>query len=169
MTSTVASGRTLAPTSTVWASVADRSSRGHRPGHRWSSHTAALSGDKSKRSVHMYSILHHAHTQSFTIHYSTLFYWWIFHLEVSSTLVGHPGYCHSPVLAVKNVDIRQPILRDIYWWCPYIYSPVSSFWSSSRSHTFYLHVQHYSCHMAIIYTSRIPLIIALFSSNESIH
>ena len=28
------------------------------------------------------------------------------HLEGSSTSVGRPGNCHSPVIAVENVDIR---------------------------------------------------------------
>ena len=35
------------------------------------------------------------------------------HLEGSSPSVGRPGYCHSPVLAVKNVDVCQPILLNI--------------------------------------------------------
>ena len=35
------------------------------------------------------------------------------HLEGSSMSVGRPGYCNSPILAVKNVDVRQPILLDI--------------------------------------------------------
>ena len=35
------------------------------------------------------------------------------HLECSSTSVGRPGYCHSPVLAFKNVDARHPILLDV--------------------------------------------------------
>ena len=35
------------------------------------------------------------------------------HLEGSSTSVDRPGYCHSPVLVVENVDVRQPILLDI--------------------------------------------------------
>ena len=29
------------------------------------------------------------------------------HLEGSSTSVGRPGHCQSPVLAVENVDVRQ--------------------------------------------------------------
>ena len=35
------------------------------------------------------------------------------HLEAYSTSVGRPGYCHSPVLAVKNVDVRRPILLRV--------------------------------------------------------
>ena len=35
------------------------------------------------------------------------------HLEGSFTSVGHPGYCHSPVLVANNVDVRQPILLHI--------------------------------------------------------
>ena len=35
------------------------------------------------------------------------------HFEGSSTSVGRPGYCHSPVIPVKNVDVHQPILLDI--------------------------------------------------------
>ena len=35
------------------------------------------------------------------------------HLEGYSASVGRHGYCHSPVLAVKNVDVRQPILLDV--------------------------------------------------------
>ena len=66
------------------------------------------------------------------------------HLDGFSTSVGHPGYCHSPVIAVKNVDVGQPILLDISTDSAHI---------SSGSHTFYLHVQHCSCHMAIISTS----------------
>ena len=60
------------------------------------------------------------------------------HLEGSSTSVGRPGNCQSPVLAVENVDVRQSILLDISLDGIH----VSQFRSSSRSHTFYLHVQH---------------------------
>ena len=35
------------------------------------------------------------------------------HLEGSSTSVGRPGHCQSPVLAVENVDFRQRILFDV--------------------------------------------------------
>ena len=35
------------------------------------------------------------------------------HVEGSSTLVGRPGNRHSPVIAVENVDVRQPILLHI--------------------------------------------------------
>ena len=35
------------------------------------------------------------------------------HLEGSSTSVGRPGHCRSPVLAVDNVDVCQPILLDV--------------------------------------------------------
>ena len=35
------------------------------------------------------------------------------HLEGSSTSVGRPGNCQSPVIAVENVDVRQSILLDI--------------------------------------------------------
>ena len=35
------------------------------------------------------------------------------HLEGSSTSVGRPGYCHSPVFAVMNVDVRQPVLLHV--------------------------------------------------------
>ena len=35
------------------------------------------------------------------------------HLEGSSTSVGRPGHCQSPVLAVENVDVRQRILFDV--------------------------------------------------------
>ena len=28
------------------------------------------------------------------------------HLEGSSTSMGHPGYCHCPLLSVKNADVR---------------------------------------------------------------
>ena len=72
------------------------------------------------------------------------------HLEGSSTSVGRPGYCHSPVIAVKNVVVRQPIpLPDAVL--------VSQCWCSSGSHTCYLHVQHCSCHMAIISTSHMSI------------
>ena len=37
----------------------------------------------------------------------------ISHIEGSSTSVGRPGYCHSPVIAVKTVDVPQPILLNI--------------------------------------------------------
>ena len=39
--------------------------------------------------------------------------------EEDSTSLGSPppGYCHSPVIVVKNVDIHQPILLHISWWC----------------------------------------------------
>ena len=70
-------------------------------------------------------------------------------LEGSSTSVGRHGYCHSPVLAIKNVDVCEPILLDI----PSDVVYVSSCWSSAGSHNFYLHVQHCSCHMAIISSS----------------
>ena len=71
------------------------------------------------------------------------------HLEGSSTSVGRPGNCQSPVLAVENVDVRQSILLDISLDGIH----VSQFRSSSRSHTFYLHVQHCSVYMAFISTS----------------
>ena len=35
------------------------------------------------------------------------------HLEGSSTSVGRPGSCQSPVLAIENVDVCQPILLDV--------------------------------------------------------
>ena len=35
------------------------------------------------------------------------------HLEGSSTSVGRPGNCQSPVLAIENIDVRQPILFDV--------------------------------------------------------
>ena len=35
------------------------------------------------------------------------------HLEGSSTSVGRHGHCHSLVIAVKNVDVHQPILLHI--------------------------------------------------------
>ena len=35
------------------------------------------------------------------------------HLEGSSTSVGRPGHCQSPVIAVENVDVRQRILFDV--------------------------------------------------------
>ena len=35
------------------------------------------------------------------------------HLEGSSTSVGRPGNCQSPVLAIENVDVRQRILFDV--------------------------------------------------------
>ena len=35
------------------------------------------------------------------------------HLEGSSTSVGRPGHCQSPVLAVENVYVRQRILFDV--------------------------------------------------------
>ena len=60
------------------------------------------------------------------------------HLEDSSTSVGRPGHCQSPVLAVENVDVCQPILLDVSFDGIH----VSQFRSSSRSHTFYHHVQH---------------------------
>ena len=68
------------------------------------------------------------------------------HLEGSSTSVGRPGNCQSPVLAVENVDVRQSILLDISLDGIHL----SQFRSSSRSHTFYLHVQHCSGYMAFI-------------------
>ena len=68
------------------------------------------------------------------------------HLEGSSTSVGRPGNCQSPVLAVENVDVRQSILLDISLDGIH----VSQFRSSSRSHTFYLHVQHCSGYMAFL-------------------
>ena len=34
-------------------------------------------------------------------------------LEGSSTSVGRPGNGHSPIIAVENVDVGQPILLDI--------------------------------------------------------
>ena len=69
--------------------------------------------------------------------------------EGSSTSVGRSGNCQSPVLAVENVDVRQSILLDISLDGIH----VSQFRSSSRSHTFYLHVQHCSGYMAFISTS----------------
>ena len=71
------------------------------------------------------------------------------HPELFPFRGGHPGCWHSPVLAVENVDVRQSILLDISSDGVHI----SSLWCSSGSHTFYLHVQHCSCHMAIISTS----------------
>ena len=35
------------------------------------------------------------------------------HLEASSTSMGSAGYCHSPVIAVKHVNVRQPVLLHI--------------------------------------------------------
>ena len=70
-------------------------------------------------------------------------------LEGSPTSVGPPGKCHSPVIAVENVDVGQPILVDIS--SDGIH--VSRFRSPSRCHTFYLHVQHCSGDMAFISTS----------------
>ena len=69
--------------------------------------------------------------------------------EGSSTSVGRPGNCQSPVLAVENVDVRQSILLDISLDGIHVYQ----FRSSSRSHTFYLHVQQCSGYMAFISTS----------------
>ena len=43
------------------------------------------------------------------------------HLEGSSTSVSRPGYCHSPDIAVKNDDVRQPILLDVSSNCVHIY------------------------------------------------
>ena len=63
--------------------------------------------------------------------------------------VGRPGNCQSPFLANENVDVRQPILLDVS--SDGIH--VSQFRSSSRSHTFYHHVQHCSGGMAFILTS----------------
>ena len=71
------------------------------------------------------------------------------HLEGSSTSVGRPGYCHSPVLVVKIVDVIQPTLLHAASYGVH----VSQFWSSSGSHTFYLHVHHCSGDMAFISTS----------------
>ena len=34
-------------------------------------------------------------------------------IDVFLTSVGRPGYCHSPVVAVENVDVRQPILLRV--------------------------------------------------------
>ena len=35
------------------------------------------------------------------------------HLEGFSISVGRPGYCQSPGIAIKNVNVRQPIHFDI--------------------------------------------------------
>ena len=51
------------------------------------------------------------------------------HLEGSSTSVGRPGNCQSPVIAVENVDVRQSSILDIALDC----IDVSQFRSSSRS------------------------------------
>ena len=70
----------------------------------------------------------------------------ISHLEGSSTSVGRPGNCQSPVLAIENVDVCQPILLYVSFDGVHL----SQCRSSSLSHTFYHHVQHY---MAFISTS----------------
>ena len=44
-----------------------------------------------------------------------------YHLEGSSTAVDHPGYCHSPVLAFKNADIRMSVLYCIVLYCIVLY------------------------------------------------
>ena len=60
--------------------------------------------------------------------------------------VGRSGYYHYPVIAVKNVDVRQAILLHIFTDGIHI----SQVWSSSGPHRFYLHVQHCSGQMAFI-------------------
>ena len=52
--------------------------------------------------------------------------------------MGRPGNCQSPVLAIENVDVCQPILLDVSFDGIH----VSQCRSSPRSHTFYRHVQH---------------------------
>ena len=60
--------------------------------------------------------------------------------------VGRLGNCQSPVLAIENVDVCQTILLYV----SFDGIRVSQFRSSSRSHTFYHHVQHCSVGMAFI-------------------
>ena len=36
------------------------------------------------------------------------------HLLILKASVGRPGYYHSPILAFKNVDVRQPVLLHIW-------------------------------------------------------
>ena len=64
--------------------------------------------------------------------------------EGSSTSMVRPGYCHYPVTAVKNVDVRQPILVDISSDGVHIYILILVFLCISLSHLlrFYLRVQH---------------------------
>ena len=71
------------------------------------------------------------------------------HIEGSSTSVGRPGNCQSPVLAIENVDVCHPILLDVSFDGVHI----SQFRSSSLSHTFYHHVQHCSGGMTFVSTS----------------
>ena len=71
------------------------------------------------------------------------------HLGGSSTSVGRPGHSLSPVLAVENVDVSQPILLDVSSDGVH----VSKCRSSSLSHTFYHHVHHCSGGMAFVSTS----------------
>ena len=52
--------------------------------------------------------------------------------------VGVPGNGQSPVLAIENVDVCQPILLEVSFDDVHI----SQFRSSSRSYTFYHHVHH---------------------------
>ena len=69
------------------------------------------------------------------------------HIEGSFTSVGRPGHCQSPVLAIENVDICQPILLDVSFDSIH----VSQFRSSSRHHAYH-HVQYGSGGMAFIST-----------------
>ena len=69
------------------------------------------------------------------------------HLECSSTSVGRPGYCHHPVLAVKNVDVCQAILLDISDGGG-VHISLVFLWVS--------HLLPCSCHIAIISASYMP-------------
>ena len=44
---------------------------------------------------------------------SKALYLYYSHLEGSSTSVGRPGNCQTPVIAIENVDIRQRIIFDV--------------------------------------------------------
>ena len=61
------------------------------------------------------------------------------HLEGSSTSICRPGYCNSPVLVIKNVDVHQPTPLGIS--SDGVHARILVL-SSFGSHPFYLHVQH---------------------------
>ena len=55
----------------------------------------------------------HTQTQNTTMQMINIMITMISHLDGSFTSVGGRGYCHSPALAVNNVDVHQPTLLHI--------------------------------------------------------
>ena len=96
--------------------------------------------------AHQFNHIHHVII--YTANVINLCSWLSSHFEGSSTSVGRPGYCHSPVIAVKNIDARQPILLYIssdgilvlaFLWASDLLPPCPALISSYGYHIYVLH------------------------------